>query len=158
MVLRRCRVSAEDSKGWSFIDKSGLSEINNVVSTLTGSAEIDMVAADDAATQLVLVGIEYPTTENKGMTAQQHLDADIEVMGQTLQGNYAYTTTSATVTFDGIDRELPAVIIDLTAEGKHLFICEAVAEKDGYFFDAMTVAATQDEAVKAFENFAAATA
>lgn len=145
-------------KGWSFIDKATLKEVNTAMSSLMGSAEVDMVAANAEATQMVIVGIEYPTTANKGMTAQQHLDADIEEMGKALQGTYSYTSTSATVTFDGIDRELPAAIIDLSAEGKHVYMCEAVAEKDGYFFDALTMAGSQEEAVKAFENFAAATA
>ena len=141
--------------GWALVDPSSITDLNAVIAGLVGNSELDMIALSGDASQMVLVGIEHP--EGTGMTAQQHLDADIEGLGTALQGTFAYTTTSATITFDGIDRELPAAMIDVTIEGNHLYICEAVAEKDGYFFDVVSMAGTQDEAAKAFESFAAAT-
>ena len=66
-------------------------------------------------------------------------------------------SSSASITFEGIERELPAAVTNLDVNGAKLSICHAVAEKEGAFFNVIAMGATQDEVVKAFESFAAVT-
>ncbi len=143
-------------KGWSFTDTKTLQGINSVIATASQNAELDMVAMNADQSQIVIVSIEAPDSANTGMTAEKYLEAQNEQVKSALDGNYTYSTVSATITFEGISRELPASITTLNVNGTQLCICQAVAEKDGYFFNAIAMGANQDEVSSAFENFKAA--
>ena len=144
-------------EGWSFADVSAIKGNNDVISKASENAELDMVAVNADQSQIVVVGIESPSDENAGKTAEDYLDAQVEAMESALEGNYSYSTTSASITFEGIERELPAAVTNLDVNGAKLSICHAVAEKEGAFFNVIAMGATQDEVVKAFESFAAVT-
>lgn len=143
-------------EGWTFVDKEALKSFNEIIAALSQNAELDMLASNADSSQMVMVTIEAPSAANSGKTAEQYLEAQNEETKNALEGNIAYTSTSATITFEGLDRELPATVTNLDINGAKICLVEAVAEKDGYFFTATAIAATQDEATKAFENFAAA--
>ena len=144
-------------EGWSFADVNAIKGSNDVISKASENAELDMVAVNADQSQIVVVGIESPSDENAGKTAEDYLDAQVEAMESALEGNYSYSTTSASITFEGIERELPAAVTNLDVNGAKLSICHAVAEKEGAFFNVIAMGATQDEVVKAFESFAAVT-
>ena len=142
--------------GWEFVDADTIKGFNEIISALSQNAELDMVASNADSSQLVMVTVETPNATNSGKTAEQYLEAQEEQTKAALSGNIAYTSTSASITFEGLDRELPATITELDINGAKICMCEAVAEKDGAFFDAVAIGATQDEVTKAMENFAAA--
>lgn len=143
-------------EGWLFIDTSAVASINAIAATASENAELDMVATNAEQDQIVVVGIASPSAENADMTAEQYLESQEEEIKDGLEGNYTYTSESATVTFDGIDRELPASIINLDLDGNQLAICQAVAEKDGHFLNAIAMGADQDEVTSSFKSFSAA--
>lgn len=137
---------------------SDIKNFNDIISAITKTAELDMVATNAAGNQMVIVTLEAPTAANASKTAEQYLEVLAEGTKADLGGNYAYTSTSATITFQGLNRELPAVITNLDINGTKISMCEAVAEKDGYFFNAIAIGSTEDEVTKAFENFSAISA
>lgn len=144
--------------GWTFESADTIKSFNELIAALSTTAELDMIASNADASQTIIVTVEAPNATNSGKTAEQYLEAEQEATKAALAGNYAYTSTSATITFEGMDRELPAVITNLDINGTKICMCEAVAEKDGYFFTATAIGSTQDEVTKAFESFAATTA
>lgn len=142
-------------EGWSFVDKSAIEDLNNVAATASENAELDMLAMNADKSQVMLVSVEAPNEANAGMTAEQYLEAQEETMKENLEGNYSYSITSATLTFEGIDRELPMIMMNLNVNDVEVFICQAVAEQDGCFFNAVSVGSSEDEAINAFESFTA---
>ena len=142
-------------EGWSFADVNAIKGVNDVISTASKNAELDMVAMNADQSQIVVVGLETPSDDNAGKTDEDYLNAQVEEMEAALEGNSASSTVSATVSFEGMERELPAVITNLDVNGVKFCICQAVAEKEGAFCNAISMGATEDEAVKAFESFAA---
>lgn len=142
-------------EGWKFVDVNAIEGVNDVISTASQNAKLDMVAMNDDQNQIVVVGIEAPEDANAGKTAEEYLQAQVEQTQAALEGNYSYSAADATVTFDGMDRELPAYITNLDINGVQFSICQAVAEKEGYFFNAIAMGASQDEVVSAFSSFVA---
>lgn len=140
-------------EGWSFTDVSGISGINSVVAAAAKEATPDMIAMNGDHSQIVIANIEKANDENAGLTAEQYLDKLSEQMQEGLEGNYSYTSNSATITFAGIERELPANVVNLDVNGNKLYICEAVAEKDGNFLQVISMAGSEDAATGAFNNF-----
>lgn len=145
-------------EGWTFESADTIKGFNELISAASQGAELDMVATNADSSQVVLVSIEQPNDKNAGKTAEQYLEAQEQETKDSLQGNVAYTSTSVTMTFSGLDRELPATLTDLDINGVKICMCEAVAEKDGYFLSMIAMGATEDEVTKAFESFAAITA
>lgn len=145
-------------EGWSFVDTSALKNANGVVAAASENAEIDMVAMDANQSQLVVVAVESPDSKTAGMTPEKYLEAQEELIKAGLGGNYSYNSTTAEVTFNGIDRTLPALLMNIDANGAKLAICQTVAEKDGAFFNAIAIGASEEEVTKALEGFAAVTA
>ena len=137
------------------MDVSAIEGANDVISAASENAELDMVAVSADQSQFVVVGIEAPDDTNADKTAEQYLQAQVERTQAALEGNYAYTAADATVTFEGMDRELPAFITNLNVNDVQFSVCQAVAEKEGYFFNAIAMGASEDEVVAAFEGFVA---
>jgi hypothetical protein len=142
-------------EGWKFVDVNEIGGVNDVISTASQNAQLDMVAMNEDQNQIVVIGIEEPEDSNAGKTAEEYLQAQVEQTQAALEGNYSYTASDATVTFNGMDRELPAYITNLDINGVQFSICQAVAEKEGYFFNAIAMGANQDEVVSAFSSFVA---
>ena len=145
-------------EGWKFVDTSALKNTNGVVAAASENAEVDMAAVNADMSQIVVVGIETPNDKTAGMTAEQYLEAQEEQIKAGLGDNYAFTSTTGEVTFNGIDRTLPALIMNIDVNGAKLVICQTVAEKDGAFLNAIAMGASEEEVTKAFEGFAAITA
>ena len=145
-------------EGWKFVDTSALKNANGVVAAASENASIDMVATNADQSQLVVVAVETPSDKTAGMTAEKFLEAQEELIKSGLGGNYSYTSSTGEVTFNGINRTLPAIVMNVDANGAKLVICQTVAEKDGAFFNAIAIGASEDEVTKAFEGFAAVTA
>ena len=114
-----------------------------------------MIASSADQNNMVTVGIVEANGSTTGKTAEEYLANQQEKMKEGLEGNYAYTTTDATITFDGMNRELPASITDLTVNGAHLFICQAVAEKDGSFFNVVALGESEDGVTNTIKSFKA---
>ena len=144
-------------EGWSFVDAASLKGANEVIAAAAANAQVDMVAMNADKSQIVIAGIEKASDKTAGMTAEKYLEAEEQEMTTSIGGNYSLTSTSAEVTFAGIDRKLPASITTLNVNGAKLVICQTVAEKDGSFFSAIAMGASEEEVTKAFENFAATT-
>ena len=144
-------------EGWAFKDLSAIQGVNELIPTAATNASIDMAATNAESNEMVLVSVETSNDENKGMSAEDYLEAQEKQMTDSLgqNDNYSYNTSSATVTFNGIDRELPACILDITVGGAQFFIGQAVAESEGNFFNVVCMAQTQDELLDLFKNFSA---
>lgn len=140
-------------EGWSFVEQSTISNMNSLIATASANASLDMIAMKADQSQIVIASIEDASSATAGMTAEDYLDAQAKEIIAGLGDNYSYTSDSATVTFNGIDRELPAVIMNINAGEMHLYIAQAVAEKDGAFLNVVAMGATQDEVTSAFGNF-----
>lgn len=144
-------------EGWSFVDAASLKGANEVIAAASANAQVDMVAMNADKNQIVIAGIEAASDKTAGMTAEKYLEAEEQEMTASIGGNYSLTTTSAEVTFAGIDRKLPASVTTLNVNGANLVICQTVAEKDGSFFSAIAMGASEEEVTKAFESFSATT-
>ena len=140
-------------EGWSFQDTATLEQENNLVAVLSQNATLDMAAMDAEKNQVVLVDIIAPDENTANLTAEQYLEAKQDEVIGSIEGNYTYETSSASVTFSGIDRELPASVMKLNVDGDTAYISQAVAEKDGGILYAAVVGRTEDEVLDAFKNF-----
>ena len=115
--------------GWKFTDAESLKSMNSVVTSAAGSENLDMVAVSSDGKTSVLIGIIEPSDATKGKTAQDILKAQADELTKALEGsNYAFESKEAEVTFDGLDRTLPANITTMTVEGTTIAIGQAVAE------------------------------
>ena len=141
--------------GWTFTDVSGLKGIGGIVETATKEAELDMMALKADSSQLVVIDLETPNSTNSGMSAEQYLEAQVEKTKAGLDGTYTYTTTSASMSFDGMTRELPAAVTNLDVNGAKLVICQVVDQKDGNFLNIIAMAGSEEEVTKTLENFKA---
>lgn len=143
-------------EGWKFVDASSLKEMNSIVSSVTGSEGVDMIATNADGSTAVIVGIVEPSSETSGKTAEDFLKTQVDQLTQAMQGgNYAYTSTDAEITFNGMTRTLPANIASITIEGQTLVMGQAAAEKEGYFLDIAVVSTSEDAVMKTFEAFKA---
>ena len=104
---------------------------------------------------VVIVTVEEANGSNAGQTAEEYLAAKTDQITSNLEGTYSYSTVDATVTFQGIDRELPATITNLSANGVNVVLGQAVAEKDGDFFCVIVTGQTEEQVTNVFESFTA---
>jgi len=143
-------------EGWKFVSASDLKDMNSVVSSVTGNEGVDMIATNADGSTAVIVGIVEPSSETSGKTAEDFLKTQVDQLTQAMQGgNYAYTSTDAEITFNGMTRTLPANIASITVEGQTLVMGQAAAEKEGYFLDIAVVSTSEDAVMKTFEAFKA---
>ena len=142
-------------EGWSFVDVSTLQKMGDLATAAAEGRSLDMVASAADQSNAIMVSIEEPKSTNANMTAESFLEAQQTEMENDLEGNYSYTANSATITFNGMSRELPAVMTDVTVNGGHFFVCRAAAEQEGHFFSAIAIAATEEEVTDTFEHFKA---
>ncbi len=142
--------------GWKFTDAATLARTNSVIKSAASSSAIDMVATNADSTTSVILAIINPSDETAGKSAEDFLKAQTDQMVENLDGNYAYTSNEAEVTFNGMDRKLPAMVTNITSEGNTMVICQAVAEKDGHFLNFLSVGTSEDEVLNAFKAFKSA--
>ena len=143
-------------EGWTIEGVSATQSVAGGDVDTTGSAsEIDMVAVNQDNTACVIVAVGEANDNTAGMIADSYLETRQNESIASLGSNYSYVATTASVTFAGIDRALPAYILNLEEDGNKCSICQAVAEKDGNFMSMTSIAETEDEAIAAFENFSA---
>ena len=118
-----------------------------------------MAASSADGKTAVIVALVPSSSENAGKTADDMLKKQVEDLEQNIKGNnVSYTTNSAEVTFDGLDRTIPASITTMTADGSTLSIAEAIAEKDGNFLEIVAIGVNEDDVMNAFKGFKAKTA
>ena len=144
--------------GWNTIAGESLSQLNTPVKALTQDSAVEFVSADADGKNIVIVGVTQPTSaDSQSMAAEQYLDSMVAETVRDLGGNYAYETTMATVTFNGLTRELPCAITKVTLDGNTFVLAQAAAEKDGHYLEMTVMGNTQDDVLKTFENFSSAT-
>ncbi len=143
-------------EGWGFTDISALKDSNATI-TATGDGEtIDMVATAEDKSTSVIVSILPANEETKGKTADEILAAQIKQLNTGLDtAGVNYSTETTTLSFNGLDRELPAALTTITVDGKDAVLGQAIAEKDGYVLELIVSGASKDDVAKAFTNFAA---
>ena len=78
---------------------------------------------------------------------------------ESVQGsNVSYVSTGATVEFEGVNREIPAMITKVANDGAELWIGQACAEVDGAYFNISIVAPTEEDINAIFTYFSGAAA
>jgi len=117
-----------------------------------------MVAVSSDGNTSAIIAIVEPSSETAGMTAESFLKAQTERMQSSLSGsNYSYTTVDGDIVFDGSSTKLPANTTTITVDGKTLVVGQAVAEKNGYFLDALVTSTSEDAVLNTFQTFKAKT-
>ena len=143
-------------EGWTFVDASSLESMNTQLSGL-GQGSADMIASSDDSSMAVVVTIEEPGESTAGQDAEAHLDAAVDKTLESVQGsNVSYVSNGATVEFEGINREIPAMITKVTSDDAELWIGQACAEVDGAYFNISSVAPTEEDLNAIFTYFSGA--
>ena len=142
-------------EGWAFADVSAIASMGGPLASAAENASIDMVATSPTTGTSVVIDIVEPNDTTAGKTAEEVLAAQVQKMTETLEGNFNYTSNDATITFNGLNREIAANITDLTINDTHLFLCQAVAEKDGVFLYIVTMGTSEEDATNAISHFKA---
>ena len=143
-------------EGWKFADTASIKETNSALANAAGGASIDMAATNADGSAVVIVAIVEPGDETTGKTAEDYLKSQVADMEKGVKESSAtYTSEEAEITFNGLDRKLPANIETITQGDQTLVIAQAVAEKEGYFMDVISMGIDKDEVVKTFESFRA---
>ena len=145
-------------EGWTFVDASSIESMNAQLSGL-GQGEADMIASANDSSMAVVVTVEEPGESTAGQDAETHLDAAVEKTLESVQGsNVSYVSTGATVEFEGVNREIPAMITKVANDGAELWIGQACAEVDGAYFNISIVAPTEEDINAIFTYFSGAAA
>ena len=144
-------------EGWKFADVASIQETNGTIASATNGTSIDMVATNEAAGTSLIVAIVEPSDETAGKTAEDILKSQVDEMEKKLKdNNVSYTADEAEIEFNGLDRKLPANIATITQNGQELTIAQAVADKDGYFMDIVSLGTSKDEVLNSFSSFRSA--
>ena len=145
-------------EGWTFVDASSIESMNAQLSGL-GQGEADMIASANDSSMAVVVTVEEPGESTAGQDAETHLDAAVEKTLESVQGsNVSYVSNGATVEFEGVNREIPAMITKVANDGAELWIGQACAEVDGAYFNISIVAPTEEDVSAIFTYFSGAAA
>ena len=145
-------------EGWTFVDASSIESMNAQLGGL-GQAEADMIASANDSSMAVVVTVEEPGESTAGQDAETHLDAAVEKTLESVQGsNVSYVSNGATVEFEGVNREIPAMITKVANDGAELWIGQACAEVDGAYFNISIVAPTEEDINAIFTYFSGAAA
>ena len=145
-------------EGWTFVDASSIESMNAQLSGL-GQGEADMIASANDSSMAAVVTIEEPAESAAGGDAETHLDAAVNKMLESVQGsNVSYVSNGATVEFEGVNREIPAMITKVANDGAELWIGQACAEVDGAYFNISIVAPTEEDMNAIFTYFSGAAA
>ena len=145
-------------EGWTFVDASSIESINSQLKGL-GQGEADMIASSNDSSMAVVVTVEEPGESTAGQDAETHLDAAVEKTLESVQGsNVSYVSNGATVEFEGVNREIPAMITKVANDGAELWIGQACAEVDGAYFNISIVAPTEEDINAIFTYFSGAAA
>ena len=143
-------------EGWTFVDASSIESMNAQLSGL-GQGEADMIASANDSSMAVVVTVEEPGESTAGQDAETHLDAAVDKMLESVQGsNVSYVSNGATVEFEGVNREIPAMITKVANDGAELWIGQACAEVDGAYFNISIVAPTEEDVNAIFTYFSGA--
>ena len=145
-------------EGWTFVDASSIESMNSQLKGL-GQGEADMIASANDSSMAVVVTVEEPGESTAGQDAETHLDAAVEKTLESVQGsNVSYVSNGATVEFEGVNREIPAMITKVANDGAELWIGQACAEVDGAYFNISIVAPTEEDVNAIFTYFSGAAA
>ena len=145
-------------EGWTFVDASSIESMNSQLKGL-GQGEADMIASSNDSSMAVVVTVEEPGESTAGQDAETHLDAAVEKTLESVQGsNVSYVSNGATVEFEGVNREIPAMITKVANDGAELWIGQACAEVDGAYFNISIVAPTEEDVNAIFTYFSGAAA
>ena len=145
-------------EGWTFVDASSIESMNSQLKGL-GQGEADMIASSNDSSMAVVVTVEEPGESTAGQDAETHLDAAVEKTLESVQGsNVSYVSNGATVEFEGVNREIPAMITKVANDGAELWIGQACAEVDGAYFNISIVAPTEEDINAIFTYFSGAAA
>lgn len=140
--------------GWSFVNEDALDGL--VTAAVEESGQLEMAAEPEDKSVTVLVEVVPANEETSGMTAEEFLqeksDESLELAGD---GNVSYTTETATITFDGSDMELPAVVANYSFNGAEMSSCHIAEEKEGNILDIYVIGPTEEEVNAAVSNFKA---
>jgi len=143
-------------EGWTFVDASSIESMNSQLKGL-GQGEADMIASANDSSMAVVVTVEEPGESTAGQDAETHLDAAVEKTLESVQGsNVSYVSNGATVEFEGVNREIPAMITKVANDGAELWIGQACAEVDGAYFNISIVAPTEEDVNAIFTYFSGA--
>lgn len=142
-------------EGWTFVDASSIESMNSQLKGL-GQGEADIIALSNDSSMGVVVTIEEPGESTAGQDAETHLDAAVDKTLESVQGSYV--STGATVEFEGVNREIPAMITKVANDGAELWIGQACAEVDGAYFNISIVAPTEEDINAIFTYFSGAAA
>ena len=143
-------------EGWTFVDASSIESMNAQLSGL-GQGEADMIASANDSSMAVVVTVEEPGESTAGQDAETHLDAAVEKTLESVQGsNVSYVSNGATVEFEGVNREIPAMITKVANDGAELWIGQACAEVDGAYFNISIIAPTEEDVNAIFTYFSGA--
>ena len=122
-----------------------------------GQGEADMIASANDSSMAVVVTVEEPGESTAGQDAETHLDAAVEKTLESVQGsNVSYVSNGATVEFEGVNREIPAMITKVANDGAELWIGQACAEVDGAYFNISIIAPTEEDVNAIFTYFSGA--
>ena len=145
-------------EGWTFVDASSIESMNSQLRGL-GQGEADMIASANDSSMAVVVTVEEPGESTAGQDAETHLDAAVEKTLESVQGsNVSYVSNGATIEFEGVNREIPAMITKVANDGAELWIGQACAEVDGAYFNISIVAPTEEDINAIFTYFSGAAA
>lgn len=145
-------------EGWKFVNADELATLSEALGAATTGASAEMIAAS-AAGDIVTVNLQMANDETAGLDADAFLEKEIETVTGSITGdNVSTKVESGSITFKGIDRELPARIVNITNGESTYCIVEAIAEKDGNFLSIMSMGATEEAANASFSNFSSITA
>ena len=143
-------------EGWTCVDASSIESMNAQLRGL-GQGEADMIASANDSSMAVVVTVEEPGESTAGQDAETHLDAAVDKMLESVQGsNVSYVSNGATVEFEGVNREIPAMITKVANDGAELWIGQACAEVDGAYFNISIVAPTEEDVNAIFTYFSGA--
>ena len=142
-------------EGWTFEDVSAAIDVEDSVDEALTNSKVDMLAKSADGSQNVIVAVEVANDNTAGKSAEDYLDDRLQGTIDGFEGNYSYSSSTATITFAGIERALPAFIMEIDSNGTKTVYCQAVAEKDGDFMTMTSVATNEADAEAAFNNFVA---
>lgn len=138
-------------EGWSFADKSNY-QTGDVGSD--AGTKVDMAATSADQKESVIVAVEAQGGPSAGKTAQAVVEQSTNELTESISGgNASYTSSTATITFQPTNKEMPASITTITIDGKSVCTGIAVDEKDGNFIHIVVSAPTEADVNAIFSAF-----
>lgn len=146
-------------EGWTFSTIEQIANMNVAIQEGGSDMKIELIAEDAAQQAMVIVTTHPAGGSTAGLDAAAFLDKHATEMVQSFKGeNVSYEATDATVTFNGLTRELPAKVFNGTTNGAPFCMVVAVAEKEGNFMGITAFSISEEAAMNAIKSFSAISA